>query len=92
MNRKTWDDDNLLDSEIIHCNVCGEDEVHFDDKLSLSKSPKETHLEHACYYCGWDIHQTEKSVEVSYDQVEYGHEGCADGAEDRLSYLVGGKN
>ena len=69
MNKKTWDDDNLLDGEIIHCNVCGEDEAHFYVK---GWSPKETHLEHECYYCGWNIHQTEKSVEVSYDQVEYG--------------------
>ena len=79
MNRKTWDNDNLLDGEIVHCNVCGEDQAHFYDKVFNSgNSPKETHLEHECYYCGWDIHQTEKSVEVSYDQVEYGHEECAD--------------
>ena len=79
MNRKTWDNDNLLDGEIIHCNVCGEDQAHFDEKVFNSgSSPKETHLRHECYYCGWDIHQTEKSVEVSYDQVEYGHEVCAD--------------
>jgi len=80
MNRKTWDDDNLLDGEIIHCNVCGEDEACFDDieHKNMSYGAKRDHLGHTCYYCGWDIHQTEKSVEVSYDQVEYGHEECAD--------------
>ena len=79
MNRKNWDDDNLIDGEIIHCSVCGEDQAHFDDKVFNSgSSPKETHLEHECYYCGWDIHQTEKSVEMSYDKVEYAHEVCVD--------------
>ena len=87
MNRKTWDDDNLLDGEIIHCNVCGLEEAYF----STSLAPLAYHLEHTCYYCGWDIHQTEKSVVVSWqqkyqrddhvnhiNQVEYGHIGCTD--------------
>ena len=64
MNKKTWDDDNKLDGEIIRCNTCGWEEAY-------AKHMDNRH-DHICWLCGWDIRQTDKSVEVSYDQVEYG--------------------
>ena len=75
MNRKTWDEDNKLDGEIIRCNVCGLEEAY--NLLTDNRH------EHTCNECGWAILQTDESVkdysDHSYDYpiyVELRHKKC----------------
>lgn len=73
MNRKTWDDDNLLDGEIIRCNTCGWEEVY---SMHIDNSHK-----HDCRDCGWEIFQTDESlthsgVESNSAISQYSHKGC----------------
>ena len=73
MIRKTWDNDNKLDGEIIRCNTCGWEEAY---SIHMDNSHK-----HDCKYCGWEIHQTDKSlihsgVESSSAISQYSHKWC----------------
>ena len=71
MNKKTWDDDNKLDGEIIRCNTCGWEEAY-------SKHMDNRH-DHTCCLCGWDIRQTDKAIMFTGyagPSGQYCHSGC----------------
>ena len=78
MNRKNWDDDNILEGEIIHCNVCGWDDaaiMGYGDRWRMGQ-----HM-HVCITCGWDIFQTDDAVELALTNGignvhRYSHKDC----------------
>ena len=79
MNRKNWDDDTILEGEIIHCNVCD-----CDESVVMGNEDWFTgQHQHVCFNCGWDIFQTDDAVELVRTNphlggniLRYSHKGC----------------